>query len=116
MRIIFAALWFLLFTFPAYAATYTVDATWTPTGDADVKVFVLCDPNAPPTTSRGSALDTVGKLTFTLTATAGQSLRCVSQGQRVSTNEWGALSAEVSVVVPLARPGAYPIQIQIKNP
>jgi hypothetical protein len=98
------------------AAPYGAEASWTPTGDADVEVAILCDVNAAPTTARGAASDVAGKLAFGFEASGGEQLRCVSQGKRISTGQLGALSAEVSAPVPFPRPGQYPIEIKITGP
>ena len=99
-----------------YAAPYNAEVSWTPTGDADVEVAILCDVNAAPTTARGAAADAAGKLAFGFEAGGGEQLRCVSQGKRISTGQLGALSAEVSAPVPFPRPGQYPIEIKITGP
>ena len=94
----------------AVAASYLVDSGWQPQNDTTLTANWFCAVNAVPSVSGvplGSAPDSVGVLTFPITANPGELVRCVVQAERKSDGQKSVPSVEVSGVAPFPVPGQY---------
>ncbi len=102
----------LLFSFPVYAAQWTVKADWSAiTGpDADAAINIHCDVNAPATTLQGQGPPGSTSLTFTVSANQGDALNCFDQLVRTVGGQdfFGVQGAEVAKPFPFLAPGAAP--------